>query len=79
MTYPTWICGDCGTIYGRKPCGVATWHFDKCDVCGEETTVTEPRDFGHLKDGWQDHIANAGKKVGEKNETTFSTDSADTD
>jgi len=65
MTYPQWVCGDCGIRYGRREPGVATWHMGKCDVCGKEKSVTEPRDFNHLKEGWQ-------------NETTSSTDSTDT-
>ena len=52
MNYPQWICHDCGTKYGRKPCGVATWHIGVCGVCGKTTAVTEPRDFNHLKEGW---------------------------
>jgi hypothetical protein len=47
--YPTWICTSCGEEYGNKCCGVATWHVGVCDICGIETSVTEPRDFGHLK------------------------------
>jgi len=47
--YPHWICSDCGNKYGNRQCGIATWHFDKCDLCGKETSVTEPRDYGHLK------------------------------
>ena len=47
--YPQWICSDCGNKYGRRKCGIATWHNNTCDVCGEEKAVTEPRDFGHLK------------------------------
>ena len=54
--YPTWICGDCGTKYGRKPCGIATWDMGVCGVCGKTTAVTEPRDFNHLKEGWQNEI-----------------------
>jgi rRNA maturation protein Nop10 len=27
--------------------------MDTCGVCGEQAMVSEPRDFGHLKDGWQ--------------------------
>jgi hypothetical protein len=65
MNYPSWICGDCGTKYGRKPCGIACWHMGVCGVCGKTTAVTEPRDYGHLKDEW-------------KNEITSSIDSADT-
>jgi hypothetical protein len=54
--YPDWICLPCGKAYGRREVGLATWHPDVCDVCGQETQVTEPRDFGHLKDGtWKDH------------------------
>lgn len=55
MTYPAWICRDCGQRYGRRACGVATFHEDPCDICGYVTMVTEPRDYGHLKDGWQKH------------------------
>lgn len=51
--YPVWICGKCGVKYGKKPCGTATWHSDTCGVCGNWRSVTEPRDFGHLKDGWE--------------------------
>jgi hypothetical protein len=31
---------------------VATWHENTCDICGAEASVTEPRDYGHLKDTW---------------------------
>ncbi len=52
--YPSWICEDCGRKHGNRKCGWATWHCgDKCGVCGEEKQVTEPRDFGHLKDTWK--------------------------
>jgi len=53
MTYPDWICGPCGAKHGRRDANPhATWHPDTCNVCGEQTMVTEPRDYGHLKDGW---------------------------
>jgi rRNA maturation protein Nop10 len=68
MTYPQWICHDCGMKYGRRACGIATWHIGICNVCGKKSEVTEPRDFAHLKDGWQHHIANAGKMIGEGND-----------
>lgn len=57
--YPQWVCSLCGTMYGRRiPSGhVATWHEDTCGVCGNLASVTEPRDFGHLMDGWQKHKA----------------------
>ena len=51
--YPAWICSDCGEKWGRRECGVSTWHPDTCSLCGNEAMVTEPRDYGHLKDGWQ--------------------------
>lgn len=52
-SYPAWICSDCGRKHGRRECGIATWHEDKCGVCGHTGLVTEPRDYGHLKDGWE--------------------------
>ena len=54
-SYPGVICGDCGEKHGRRPEGNphATWYPGTCDVCGEEGYVTEPRDFGHLKDSWR--------------------------
>jgi hypothetical protein len=51
-TYPIWICHPCGMRHGNKKCGVATWHENTCDICGAEASVTEPRDYGHLKDTW---------------------------
>ena len=53
--YPTWACNDCGEKYGRRLPSVCTIHMDTCGVCGEYKPVTQPRDFGHLKDGWQHH------------------------
>jgi hypothetical protein len=53
--YPDWICAECGRKHGKRPEGNphgATWHVDECGVCGETVEVTEPRDFGHLKEGW---------------------------
>ena len=49
--YPEWICRPCGEAHGRgMPAGhVSTWHEDPCGICGKVTSVTEPRDFGHLK------------------------------
>ena len=50
--YPVWVCYPCGDRHGFKKCGVSTWHDDECGVCGEFASVTEPRDFGHLKNSW---------------------------
>lgn len=54
--YPAWICADCGKAHGRRPGGNphgATWHWDTCGICGNEDECTEPRDYGHLKPGWE--------------------------
>ena len=52
-TYPIWICNPCGTTHGNREAGVATWHIGTCCVCGmKDVSVTEPRDFGHLKSSW---------------------------
>ena len=50
--YPDWICFPCGQAYGRGgPDGhIATWHEGTCDICGQSASVTEPRDFGHLRE-----------------------------
>lgn len=53
--YPDWICNSCGSLYGKRPDGNpygATYHLDACDICGLHGDVTEPRDFGHLREGW---------------------------
>ena len=59
--YPVWVCDSCGTKYGRwYQCDViapkqhcATYHYGNCDVCkSTHIPVTEPRDYGHLIDGW---------------------------
>lgn len=52
--YPSVICNDCGRKHGRRECGMATWSVDKCDVCGETKPVTQPRDFGGLREGWDE-------------------------
>lgn len=45
--YPLVICADCGRKYQtRGGSGISTFHQDICDVCGEDKTVTEPRDYG---------------------------------
>ena len=42
-----WICSPCGKKHGTRVPTMATFHLGKCDYCGEETAVTEPRDYGH--------------------------------
>ena len=50
--YPAWICHTCGERHGNRECRMTTWHKGVCEVCGKQAEVTEPRDYGHLKDGW---------------------------
>lgn len=63
--YPDWICEPCGRRYGKHPEGnhVATYHNGKCGVCGTQTSVSEPRDFGHLRGDWK--TLSAGNTNGE--------------
>jgi len=52
--YPEWICSSCGAKHGNRMLDrVTCWHMGTCDICCITASVTEPRDFGHLKDGWQ--------------------------
>jgi 5-methylcytosine-specific restriction endonuclease McrA len=54
--YPSWVCLNCGRKHGRGavPGHVSTMHEGLCDVCGKREFVTEPRDFGHLRESWRD-------------------------
>ena len=56
-TNPEWVCLDCGERYGRRPLGLTTFHWDECGVCGQETAVTQPSDYGYLQPDWQDQFA----------------------
>lgn len=49
--YPAWICRECGWQYGRFPRmdRISAWHEGTCGICGQRGPVTEPRDFGHLR------------------------------
>lgn len=53
--YPAWVCSPCGTRHGRRPPRSATWHSGTCGICGKAAPVTEPRDFGHLKESQKPH------------------------
>ncbi len=61
--YPTWVCVNCGLRYGRSVPKWATWHTDECDICGAITGCTEPRDFGHLKDGWDKNAEDKSRRA----------------
>lgn len=48
---PDWVCYDCGMRLGRRQYGegqISTMHRGRCDICGKETEVTQPRDFGGI-------------------------------
>lgn len=58
---PEWVCDDCGQKWGRwydngsyfgPPKHCATYHVNRCEVCGQEKPVTEARDYGFLRKGW---------------------------
>lgn len=55
--YPSTVCHPCGQRYGRRGTYSvhASFYEGECGVCGAKTTVTQPRDYGHLRDGWRDH------------------------
>ena len=67
--YPHWICHSCGETYGTwykrgsyvgPPHHCATMHKGICGVCGEkDVTVTEPRDYGHLRAKWREELIKA--------------------
>lgn len=50
--YPSYICADCG----EKHCNglsklityASTFHEGVCDMCGKISSLTQPRDYGHL-------------------------------
>ena len=52
---PAWLCLKCGNRYGRgMPIGhISTWHLGQCGICKRHISVTEPRDFNHLKTSWK--------------------------
>ena len=50
----SWICIDCGLKHSKKSKEdlrgqVSTFHNGKCDVCGEDKSVTAGRDYGVYK------------------------------
>lgn len=45
--YPEWICAQCGHKFGHREPECAPFHPGICGWCGVETSVTEPRDYGH--------------------------------
>lgn len=51
---PGWVCLDCGKKHGAgKGNDICTVHEGTCGVCGKTKAVSEPRDFGYLREGWE--------------------------
>jgi hypothetical protein len=44
-------CKDCGTKYGVYSVGCSSSYDGICDVCGEEKSITETRDYAFLITG----------------------------
>lgn len=63
---PDWVCFDCGEQWGRwyedgeyfgpSP-HYSTNHMGKCSVCEQVKSVTEARDYGFLRKGWDKKVA----------------------
>ena len=57
-SYPEWLCSECGHKAQQdkdKISAFATWHMHYCDVCGDMSPVTQPRDFGYPDFGKRIH------------------------
>lgn len=54
MEYPRKICFDCGELLGKRMPEISTIYDAVCDLCGRFKPCTEPRDFGHLKENWEE-------------------------
>lgn len=65
MEYPDWACESCGKEHGRgiPKNHVSTWHYGKCEICGQNKSVTQARDFGHFPN-WFNRDSGAAKKTG---------------
>lgn len=45
------VCHECGTKYGVYSVGCSSIWIGTCNVCDEETLVTEARDYAYLITG----------------------------
>jgi hypothetical protein len=45
------VCKDCGLKYGVYSVGCSSSYVAKCDVCDEEKSITEARDYAYLITG----------------------------
>lgn len=54
--YPAWICDGCGAALGRRIPTLCTMHVGECGICRATLPVTQPRDYGHLRQGWEEFV-----------------------
>ncbi len=45
------VCKDCGSKYGHYSVGCSSTWSGTCNVCGQEKSITEVRDWNYLKEG----------------------------
>jgi len=45
------VCRDCGSKYGHYSVGCSSTYTGTCNVCGQEKSITEVRDWNYLKEG----------------------------
>jgi hypothetical protein len=45
------VCSDCGSKYGHYSVGCSSHWMGTCNVCGQEKSITEVRDWNYLKEG----------------------------
>lgn len=45
------VCRDCGSKYGHYSVGCSSTWTGTCNVCGQEKSITEVRDWNYLKEG----------------------------
>ena len=60
--YPSWSCWECGKKHGQVADRISTWHYGRCDVCGENNNVTEPRDFGGFVNWYKKKLTPSNKR-----------------
>ena len=54
-SYPVAICAACGEKWGiRAPTHLATNWMDYCGICNTFKPCCSARDYGGLKEGWDE-------------------------
>lgn len=51
-----WVCDKCAKkLKSQKKAQYSTYHNGVCDICEQETPVTESRDYGNTRHLIEDH------------------------